>query len=172
MDDATSEIYSGLFVDEKGTLSTFAALDSVIAQKGLFCALYADRGGHYWHTPEADGKVDRDNPTQDGRALIQFGIELIPAYSPEARRRSERMFGTLQKRLPQERRLAGITTMAAVNRFSPRVRDRYSCRSPVPLRIFCASTKSASSATTTRCYYLGRYAADGAQKGKKGQQAA
>ena len=117
MDDATSEIYSAFFVDEEGTMSTLEALSEVIEVKGLFCALYADRAGHYWYTPEAGGKVDRDNPTQVGRALIQLGIELIPAYSPEARGRSERMFGTLQKRLPQELRLAGITTMIEANRF-------------------------------------------------------
>jgi transposase len=117
MDDATSDIYSAFFVDEEGTMSTFEALSEVIEVKGLFCALYADRAGHYWYTPEAGGKVDRDNPTQVGRALIQLGIELIPAYSPEARGRSERMFGTLQKRLPQELRLAGITTMIEANRF-------------------------------------------------------
>lgn len=117
MDDATSETYSAFFVEEEGTMSTFTALAEVIPEKGLFCSLYADRGGHYWHTPEAGGKVDRDNPTQVGRALQQLGIELIPAYSPEARGRSERMFGTLQKRLPQELRLAGITTIEAANRF-------------------------------------------------------
>ena len=117
MDDANSEIYSAFFVDEEGTMSTFRALDEVIAEKGLFCSLYADRGSHYWHTPEAGGKVDKDNPTQVGRALEQLGIELIAAYSPEARGRSERMFGTLQGRLPQELRLAGITDMEAANRF-------------------------------------------------------
>ncbi len=98
-------------------MSTFRALGEVIAAAGLFCSLYADRASHYWHTPEAGGKVDKDNPTQVGRALAQLGIELIPAYSPEARGRSERMFGTLQKRLPQELRLAGITTMEEANRF-------------------------------------------------------
>lgn len=117
MDDATSEIYSGFFAEEEGTMSSFTALAEVIESKGLFCALYADRAGHYWHTPKAGGKVDRRNPTQVGRALKQLGIELIPAYSPEARGRSERMFGTLQKRLPQELRLNGITTMAQANRF-------------------------------------------------------
>ncbi len=117
LDDATNEVYSGFFVAEEGTMSTFRALDEVIAEKGLFCSLYADRASHYWHTPEAGGKVDRDNPTQVGRALGQLGIELIPAYSPEARGRSERMFGTLQKRLPQELRLAGIATMAEANRY-------------------------------------------------------
>ena len=125
MDDATSEVYSGFFVAEEGSMSTFRGLGEVIAEKGLFCSLYADRASHYWNTPEAGGKVDRDNPTQVGRALSQLGIELIPAYSPEARGRSERMFGTLQKRLPQELRLAGIATagsspgqaMAAANRY-------------------------------------------------------
>ncbi len=117
MDDATSDIHSAFFVEEEGTMSSFQGLSEVISAQGLFCALYADRAGHYWHTPEAGGKVDRDNPTQVGRALIQLGIELIPAYSPEARGRSERMFGTLQKRLPQELRLAGITTMIEANRF-------------------------------------------------------
>ncbi len=117
MDDATSEIYSAFFVAEEGTMSSFTALDEVIRERGLFCSLYADRAGHYWHTPEAGGTVDKDNPTQLGRALVQLGIELIPAYSPEARGRSERMFATLQKRLPQELRLAGITDMAQANRF-------------------------------------------------------
>ncbi len=101
----------------EGTMSTFAALHEVIGEHGLFCALCADRGSHYWHTPEAGGKVDKDNPTQVGRALKQLGIELMAAYSPEARGRSERMFGTLQKRLPQELRLARITTMEEANRF-------------------------------------------------------
>ena len=117
MDDATSEVYSGFFVAEEGTMSTFRGLGEVIAENGLFCPLYADRASHYWHTPEAGGGVDKDNPTQVGRALAQLGIELIAAYSPQARGRSERMFGTLQKRLPQELRLAGIATMAEANRF-------------------------------------------------------
>ncbi len=111
MDDATSKIYSGFFIAEEGTMSSFQALGEVIAENGLFCSLYADRAA------EAGGKVDRDNPTQVGRALAQLGIELIAAYSPEARGRSERLFGTLQKRLPQELRLAGITSMEAANRF-------------------------------------------------------
>ena len=117
MDDATSEVYSGFFVAEEGTMSTFRGLGEVIAENGLFCSLYADRASHYWHTPEAGGGVDKDNPTQVGRALAQLGIELIAAYSPQARGRSERMFGILQKRLPQELRLAGIATMAEANRF-------------------------------------------------------
>ena len=115
MDDATSDIYSAFFVAEEGTMSSFQGVSEAIRVKGLFCSLYADRASHYWNTPEAGGKVDKDTPTQVGRALAQLGIELIPAYSPEARGRSERMFGTLQKRLPQELRLTGITDMAGAN---------------------------------------------------------
>jgi transposase len=117
LDDATSEVYSAFFVEEEGTMSSFQGIGAVIARHGLFCALYADRGAHYWRTGAAGDKVDREHPTQVKRALDQLGIDLIAAYSPEARGRSERMFGTLQMRLPQELRLAGITDMAAANRF-------------------------------------------------------
>jgi transposase len=117
MDDATSEIYSAFFVEEEGTMSSFQALLEVIGGRGLFGALYADRGSHYWYTPNAGKGVDYKTPTQVRRALDQLGVTLIPARSPEARGRSERMFGTLQGRLPQELRSAGITTMEAANRY-------------------------------------------------------
>jgi hypothetical protein len=122
MDDANNEVYSGFFVDEEGTMSAFEALLEVILSKGLFCSLYVDRASHYFYTPEAGGKVDKGRPTQVDRALRQLCIELIPAYSPEARGRSERMFGTLQRRLPQELRLRGITGIAEANRF---LREEY-----------------------------------------------
>ena len=117
MDDATSEIYSAFLVEEEGTMSSFLALGEVIAAHGLPCALYTDRASHYFVTPKAGAKVAKDQPTQVGRALAQLGIEHIPAYAPEARGRSERAFGTLQDRLPKEFQLAGITTVAAANRF-------------------------------------------------------
>jgi transposase len=117
MDDATSEIYSAFFVEEEGTMSTFKALKEVIRKKGLFGSLYTDRGSHYWKTPEAGGKVDKYNLTQVGRALNHLGIEHIPAYSPEARGRSERTFGTLQLRLPQELRIRGITNIKEANEY-------------------------------------------------------
>ena len=115
MDDATSEIYSAFLVEEEGTASTFRALREVIAEHGLFCALYTDRGSHYFVTPKAGEPVSKTQQTQVGRALSHLGIEHIAAYSPEARGRSERAFGTLQGRLPKELRLAGITTVAAAN---------------------------------------------------------
>jgi hypothetical protein len=115
LDDATSEIYSMFLVAEEGTASTFQGLREVVERQGLFCALYTDRGSHYFYTPEAGEKVSKTQLTQVGRALRQLRIEHIPAYSPEARGRSERAFRTLQDRLPKELRLAGITTLEAAN---------------------------------------------------------
>jgi len=117
MDDATNEHYSMFFVEEEGTLSSFQGVHDVIAARGLFCALYTDRGSHYWHTQEAGGKVDKVHLTQFGAALQRLGIDLIPAYSPEARGRSERAFSTHQARLPKELALAGITDRDAANRY-------------------------------------------------------
>ena len=87
LDDATSEHYSLFFVEEEGTASSFRGVQEVIAARGLFGTFYSDRGSHYWHTPTAGGKVDKANPTQFGRALQQLGIDMIAAYSPEARGR-------------------------------------------------------------------------------------
>ncbi len=117
LDDATSAIYSAFLVDEEGTASSFRGLAEVVERHGLFCSLYTDRGSHYFHTPEAGGPVSRTQLTQVGRALAQLGVEHIAAYSPQARGRSERAFGTLQDRLPKELALAGITTVEAANRW-------------------------------------------------------
>jgi transposase len=117
MDDATSTTYSAFLVEEEGTASTFEALLDVFNRKGLPGSLYTDRGSHYFYTPKAGEPVDKQRPTQVGRALDRLGIEHIPAYSPEARGRSERMFGTLQDRLPKELKLAGIGDLESANRF-------------------------------------------------------
>jgi len=117
LDDATNEHYSMRFVEEEGTASSFLGVRDVIEKRGLFAALYTDRGSHYWHTPQAGGKVDKANLTQFGRAMARLGIEMIPAYSPEARGRSERMFRTHQGRLPQELLAAGIGDMGGANRY-------------------------------------------------------
>ncbi len=117
MDDATGEVYSDFFVDEEGTWSSLRGVEETIEGKGLFCSFYSDRGSHYWHTPEAGGKVDKTNPTQFGRALDELGIERIAAYSPQARGRSERLFRTWQDRLVKELASAGITEMVAANAY-------------------------------------------------------
>ncbi len=117
LDDATGAILSAFLVEEEGTDSTFRALAEVFGAHGLPLSLYTDRGSHYFHTPEAGGKVDRANLTQVGRALDHLGVEHIAAYSPQARGRSERPFHTLQDRLVKELALAGITTIAAADVF-------------------------------------------------------
>src|SRR5499425_2499717 len=122
MDDATSTIYSALLVEKEGTASTFCGLREVFAAQGLPCALYTDRGSHYFYTDKAGEAVDKDRLTQVGRALDRLGVEHIAAYSPEARGRSERMFATLQDRLPKELAKAGITEIAAANAW---IRDVY-----------------------------------------------
>lgn len=132
LDDATSEVYSAFLVEEEGTASTFRALGEVIGRHGLFCSLYTDRGSHYFTTPAAGGKVAKE-PTQVGRALAQLGITHIASYSAQGRGRMERVFGTLQGRLPHELRLARITTIAAANRFlAERFVLDYNARFAVP----------------------------------------
>lgn len=122
MDDATNENYSVFFVEEEGTASSFQGIRQVIDSRGLFCSLYTDRGSHYWYTPKAGAVVDKSNLTQFGRAMKQLGIEMIPAYSPQARGRSERMFATHQGRLPKELAVHGITDMDSANRY---IREQY-----------------------------------------------
>ena len=122
LDDATSEIYYAQLVEEESTLTVMAALQEVIERKGVFCALYSDRGSHFWLTPKAGEAVDPYRLTQVGRTLRELGIRMIPAYSPQARGRSERNFQTWQGRLPQELRLAGCTRLDQANRF---LRERY-----------------------------------------------
>lgn len=117
MDDATSEIYYARFVEEENTESVMAALRAVVQKQGMFCSLYSDRASHFVVTPKGATKPDRSLRTQVGRALEQLGIELIPANSPQARGRCERAYGTLQGRLPQELRAAGIASIAAANVF-------------------------------------------------------
>jgi len=122
LDDATSRIYYAQLVEEESTRTVMAGLREVIDREGLFCALYSDRASHFFITPKAGEPVDKSRVTQVGRALKELGIQMIPAYSPQARGRSERSFGTWQSRLPQELRLAGITKVDDANRF---LREHY-----------------------------------------------
>jgi len=120
LDDATSEVYYAQFVPEESTLTMMAGLRAVIEQHGLFCALYTDRASHFvtTRTGRSPHRLQQAaGPTQIERALGQLGIELIPAHSPQARGRMERLWKTWQGRLPQELRLAAITTLEAANAF-------------------------------------------------------
>ena len=122
LDDASSEIYYAQLVEEESTITVLRALREVIERQGIFCALYSDRASHFFWTPRAGGKVDAERPTQVGRALQELNIRMIPAYSPQARGRSERGFGTWQGRLPQELRLQGMVTLEQANQF---LREQY-----------------------------------------------
>jgi hypothetical protein len=122
MDDATNEIYYAQLVTEESTFTVMAALRAVIERKGLFCSLYSDRASHFFLTPKAGERVANKHVTQVGRALAELQIRLIPAYSPQARGRSERNFRTWQGRLPQELRLRGLNTLSAANQF---LREHY-----------------------------------------------
>ena len=122
LDDATSEIYYAQLVKEESTRTVMAGLREVIEKQGLFCALYSDRGSHFFVTMKEGEKVDKHRLTQVGRAMKELGVQMIAAYSPQARGRSERSFGTWQGRLPQELRLAGISTAEGANAF---LREKY-----------------------------------------------
>ena len=140
LDDATSEIYYAQLVQEESTQTVMAALREVIERKGLFCALYSDRGSHFWLTPKAGQKVDHARVTQVGRALRELGVRMIPAYSPQARGRSERNFGTWQGRLPQELHLRAITTVEAANAF---LQEEYIAAFNVRFRVAATQAGSA-----------------------------
>ena len=117
LDDATGWIYSAILVEQEGTMSSFLGLLETITAHGLFGSLYTDRGSHYFFTPKAGGKVDKARLTQVGRALAQLGIRHIASYAPEARGRMERVFGTLQQRLPPELRRAGVRSREQANAY-------------------------------------------------------
>jgi transposase len=117
LDDATSEIYYAQLVDQESTRTVMAGIRHVVETQGWFSSLYSDRASHFFHTPKAGQPVDTRQVTEVGRALKDVGIQPIPAYSPQARGRSERSFGTWQGRLPQELRIRHIQTVDEANHF-------------------------------------------------------
>jgi hypothetical protein len=123
LDGATSEIEDAPRVEEESTRTGRAALREVIERKGLFCALYRDRGRPFFLTPKAGESVDQQRLPQVGRAMKALSLQMIPAYSPQARGRRERRFGTGPGRQPQELRLANRGTLEEAHAF---LRERYS----------------------------------------------
>jgi transposase len=123
VDDATKQLlYAELWPGGESVVGVMTALRSVLQRYGLPLALYTDRAHWAVHTPVAGGAPDRARLTQVGRALARLGIEHILGYSPQARGRSERANRTVQGRLVNELRVAGITTGAAANRY---LRERF-----------------------------------------------
>jgi transposase len=144
LDDADGRILYARFVEQEGTMSTFDALLHVLQRFGRFCELYTDRGSHFCYTRDA-GQAPVDGAGQLHRVLHVLGIRHIRARSPQARGRSERAFGTIQGRLPQELRVAGVATYAAANeylesrfvpsfnrRFTVKPREKESAFTPIP----------------------------------------
>src|SRR5437867_2108913 len=111
VDDATSSLLYAKLHEAESSQAVMAALAEVIATHGLPQTLYTDRAGWAVHTPKAGGPYDAQRLTQVGRALERLGIEHVLAYSPQARGRSERVNRTVQGRLVNELRLAGIRTL-------------------------------------------------------------
>ena len=114
-DDATNRVLHAALYSTESTQAVMTALHAVFTTDGLPMALYTDRAKWAFYTPTAKGPVDKTRLTQVGRALERLGIEHIPAYSPQARGRSERLNRTFQDRLVNELRVAGITSLAAAN---------------------------------------------------------
>jgi transposase len=122
VDDATTALLYAQLWPQETIRAVMNALAQVLRTEGLPMALYTDRAGWAFHTPKAGGAVDKTRLTQVGRALRRLGIEHIPAYSPQARGRSERMNRTLQGRLVNELRVAGCQTLETANAY---LRDVY-----------------------------------------------
>ena len=117
LDDATGEIYDMFLVEEENLETCMLILKNCVEKHGIFCSLYSDRAAQFFYTPKAGEKVKEGHSTQINRALGSIGIRMIPAYSPQARGRSERMNQTLQGRLPNEFKLHNIKTADEANRF-------------------------------------------------------
>lgn len=132
IDDATSRI-RGRFAEHDTTEENFRAFEGWLRRWGRPVALYTDRDSIF--QPAGPPSVEeqlRGQParTQFGRALAELGVEWIPAYSPQAKGRIERLFETLQDRLVKEMRLAGIETIEEANwffetRFLPQWEERF-----------------------------------------------
>ena len=116
-DDATNRVLHAALYPGESTHAVMSTLRTVFETYGLPMALYTDRAKWAFYTPTAKGPVDKSRLTQVGRALERLGIEHIPAYSPQARGRSERLNRTFQDRLVNELRVAGVTSLTAANAY-------------------------------------------------------
>ena len=121
MDDADGRILYARFVPEENTASTLAALKHLLRTYGRFAELYTDRASHFCHTPKAGTAPTTEPGGAVSRALKVLGIRQLLAWSPQARGRSERAFGTIQGRLPPELRMAGSGSYEDANTYLEQV---------------------------------------------------
>ena len=120
IDDATSRS-AGSFVQHDGTRENMGVLWQYVERQGRMVDVYTDRAAMFMVTPRAKESAQQrresDRLTQIGRGLRELGIGWIPAYSPQAKGRVERSFGTDQDRLVKQLRLAKVTTLQEANKF-------------------------------------------------------
>ena len=120
IDDATSRIMDGEFVDYEGTFNLFSATEQYLLTHGKPVAFYVDKHSTFKVNRQAtieEELKDLMPQSQFGRALMQLRIELIFAHSSEAKGRVERLFETLQDRLVKELRLEGVSTKTEGTRY-------------------------------------------------------
>lgn len=137
VDDATGRVPYALFREQEDAQGYFLLLREIIRSKGIPLALYTDRHGIFQRSPEERETLEEQlrgerEPTQFGRALRELGLPNIFALSPQARGRSERLWGTFQDRLVAELRLAGASTIEEANRVLWDFLPRYNTRFGVP----------------------------------------
>lgn len=137
VDDATSKILGAFFDDEETTAGYFQVFRQAADGPGLPLAAYTDKHGIFARSPRQPLTLEeqlqgRRAPTQLGRVFQELGIQWVPASSPQAKGRIERLFGALQDRLVTELRMAGICTKEAANAFLPGFIARYNARFAKP----------------------------------------
>lgn len=132
IDDASGEVVGAVFREQEDAAGYLEVLGQMLA-RGVPLAVYSDRHGIFRRDARERASLEEElagerEPTQLGRAFGELGVEMIFAHSPQAKGRVERLFGTLQDRLAAELRLAGVTTLAAANRFLPTYLPRHNAR--------------------------------------------
>ena len=137
IDDATSKMLGGFFEEEETTAGYFQVFLQAARGPGLPLAAYTDKHGIFARSPRQPLTLEEQlqghrAPTQLGRVFQELGIQWIPASSPQAKGRIERLFGALQDRLVTELRMAGIQTKEAANAFLPDFIARYNARFAKP----------------------------------------
>ncbi len=143
VDDATSRLFYAQLWPGETTVAVMTAMAELVSEYGIPESFYTDRAGWAFETPTAGGKVSKTHLTQVGEALTRLGVEHIPSYSPQGRGRSERMNRTLQDRLVNELRVAGITTIEAANvylreQYIPTHNEEFACEPADPASAFVA----------------------------------
>ena len=137
IDDATGKVPGAVFRQQEDAHGYFLLVERIALNHGCPLALYHDRHGIFEHSTKgrmtvAERLNGKRDATQFGRLLEELGIKSIPARSPQAKGRVERLWGTFQGRLVFELRLAGARTIEEANQFLDTFLPRYNQHFTVP----------------------------------------